>query len=106
MAFFIALFELPLYFQAVRGHSPTKSGLDLIPIMLSLIIASGLSGFLIRKIGRFWHIMVLGPLFGAVGFGLIFTLDEFSSWGRIIGIQCARAQSTCVRQSLTAPEFS
>ncbi|KZV84761.1 MFS general substrate transporter, partial [Exidia glandulosa HHB12029] len=87
MAFFIAVYELPLYFQAVKGHSPTKSGLDLIPITLSVVITGGFIGFLISKFGRYWHFIILGPIVGAVGFGLVFTLDENSSWGRIIGYQ-------------------
>ncbi|EJD40242.1 MFS general substrate transporter, partial [Auricularia subglabra TFB-10046 SS5] len=87
MGFFVAIFELPLYFQAVKGHSPTKSGLDLMPITIALVITSAVVGGITSKTGRYWHFLILGPTIGAVGFGLIFTLDEYSNWGKIIGYQ-------------------
>ncbi|EJD51064.1 MFS general substrate transporter [Auricularia subglabra TFB-10046 SS5] len=87
MGFFGAVYYLPLYFQAVKGHSPTKSGIDLMPITLAFVLSAVGSGVTVSKIGRYWHILVFGPLVGAVGYGLVFTMDEHSSWGRIIGYQ-------------------
>jgi len=104
---FIAVFELPLYFQAVKNHSPTRAGIDMIPITIALVFASGVFGgvtsvclislrFPVRssltsqqKFGRYWHIMVIGPLFGVVGYGLVFLMDEHASWGLLIGSQYA-----------------
>jgi len=46
LTMFIAIFELPLYFQAVKGHSPTRAGIDMIPITIALVFASGVFGTL------------------------------------------------------------
>ncbi|EJD51072.1 MFS general substrate transporter [Auricularia subglabra TFB-10046 SS5] len=87
MAFFAAVYYLPLFFQAGKNHSPTKSGIDMMPITLALVFTSAISGTLVSKFGRYWHFLVFGPFVGAVGYGLVFTMDEHASWGKIIGIQ-------------------
>ncbi|KAH7099494.1 MFS general substrate transporter [Auriculariales sp. MPI-PUGE-AT-0066] len=84
---FIAIFELPLFFQAVKGHSPTKAGIDMIAITISLVFSSAVFGILTSKFGKMKPYMIIGPLFSAVGFGLVFIMDEHASWGLIIGVQ-------------------
>lgn len=43
---YIASFYLPIYFQAVKGASPTSSGVDLLPSILSQVLFAVLSGIL------------------------------------------------------------
>ena len=52
-ALFGALTYLPLYQQVVRGLSPTESGLQLIPLMAGVLIASIASGQAISRTGRY-----------------------------------------------------
>lgn len=34
----VATYYLPLWYQATRGHSATKSGVDILPFMMSVIV--------------------------------------------------------------------
>jgi hypothetical protein len=62
MAMFGAIAMLPLYLQIVKGVSPTGSGLRMLPLMGSLIVASIVSGRLIAHTGRY----KVFPLIGCV----------------------------------------
>ncbi|PBK58679.1 hypothetical protein ARMSODRAFT_1034428, partial [Armillaria solidipes] len=68
----IFLFQLFLY--QLRGHSATKSGIDIIPFMM-------------YKLGYVWPFLFFGPLAGAVASGLMFSLNMNSSFARIAGYQ-------------------
>jgi EmrB/QacA subfamily drug resistance transporter len=63
-AMFGALVYLPVFFQIVRGESPTISGLQLLPLLVGLVIFSTLSGLIISRTGRY-------RVFPIVGTGLI-----------------------------------
>ena len=52
-AMFGALIFLPLYLQAVKNMSPTKSGLALLPMIIGIFFASIPSGQLMSKTGRY-----------------------------------------------------
>ncbi|KAF4182377.1 hypothetical protein CNMCM7927_000063 [Aspergillus lentulus] len=54
------LFYLPMYFQNVRGWSPTEAGSLILPMVIAHGIFSGLSGFLLSWTGRYWPIVVGG----------------------------------------------
>ena len=62
MAMFGGLLLLPLYLQVVRGASPTKAGLQLLPLVLGLMISSIVGGLTISKTGRY----KIFPITGAV----------------------------------------
>ncbi|PBK59731.1 ABC transporter [Armillaria solidipes] len=86
MCFMIASYYLPFLYQ-LRGHSATKSGIDIIPFMIAGILASVLSGICISKLGYAWPFLFFGPLAGAVASGLMFSLNMNSSFARIAGYQ-------------------
>jgi len=62
VAMFGGIIFLPLYFQAVMGMSPTRSGLAMLPTILGLLITSMGSGLLITKTGRYKIFPVIGSL--------------------------------------------
>ena len=66
-AMFGAIVYLPLYFQLVRGQSPTISGLELLPLMAGLLIASIGSGQVISRTGRYRVFPILGTALMTVG---------------------------------------
>ncbi len=70
-ALFGALTFLPLYFQVVRGLSPTVSGLQLVPLMGGLLVTSIGSGFLISRWGRYKVFPVVGSAVMTVGLYLM-----------------------------------
>lgn len=43
---YIITYYLPIYFQAVKGVTPTMSGVYLLPTIIAQLFAAGLSGFL------------------------------------------------------------
>ncbi|KAK0221411.1 major facilitator superfamily domain-containing protein [Armillaria fumosa] len=86
MCFMIVSYYLPFLYQ-LRGHSATKSGIDIIPFMIAGIFASVLSGICISKLGYAWPFLFFGPLAGAVASGLMFSLNINSSFARMAGCQ-------------------
>jgi EmrB/QacA subfamily drug resistance transporter len=57
---FGGLVVLPLYLQIVRGASPTAAGLQLIPLMVGIIITSGIAGKVMSRTGRYKVLPVVG----------------------------------------------
>ena len=67
-AMFGALTYLPLFFQIVRGESPTVSGVQLLPLIAGLLVVSIASGQIISHTGRYRIFPILGT--GLVTIGL------------------------------------
>ena len=74
-AMFGALVVLPLYLQIVRGNSPTRAGLLLIPLMVGIIAASAVSGKVMSRTGRYKKLPVTGTAVMFVAVLLFSTLD-------------------------------
>lgn len=71
-----AYFFLPVYLQVVRGLDPTAAGLNLLPLMIAVMIGSGLSGWLIAAVlGRTKLVVVAGVAVMALGLYLLSFLD-------------------------------
>jgi len=81
------IYYLPLLFQAVKHHSATKSGIDILPFMLAIVIGSGVSGMTVSLTGNYWYFLFFGPWLTCIGGGLLYTLRETSSNGMYIGYQ-------------------
>ncbi len=60
VAMFGGMVGLPLYLQIVQGQSPTAAGLLLTPLMLGIIITSGITGKMMMRTGRYKVFPVLG----------------------------------------------
>jgi EmrB/QacA subfamily drug resistance transporter len=60
MAMFGGLASLPLYLQIVKGASPTKAGLLLLPMTLGIMAGSIISGQLISRTGRYRSFPIIG----------------------------------------------
>ena len=86
-AFFILIFYLPIYFQAIKGSSATTSGIQLLPLILSLVIGSIIIGGVVTVTGQYYYYMPIGAIFFAVGCGLISTLGTESNTGKWLGYQ-------------------
>jgi EmrB/QacA subfamily drug resistance transporter len=72
-AMFGSIIFVPLYLQIVKGASPTKSGLLMLPMMVGIIATSIISGRMISKAGRYKWYPVFGTALMALGL-LMFTL--------------------------------
>ncbi|MER5442921.1 MFS transporter [Streptomyces sp. NPDC002790] len=60
---FGGMLMIPQYLQIVKGASPTKSGLEMLPLMAGMMIASIVSGQITGKTGRYKIFPTLGTLF-------------------------------------------
>jgi EmrB/QacA subfamily drug resistance transporter len=74
MAMFGGMSVIPLYLQIVKGASPTKSGLLLLPLVGGLMLASLGSGRLIARTGRYKIFPVVGSVLMVIGMGLLITV--------------------------------
>ncbi|KAJ7096214.1 major facilitator superfamily-domain-containing protein, partial [Mycena epipterygia] len=77
-AFISAAFYLPLYFQ-IRGASPTRSGVLIIPFALFTSLTSVLGGASVTKMGDYRPAMWSSFSVMAIGYGLMIMLDESTS---------------------------
>ncbi|MDX6580018.1 MAG: hypothetical protein QOJ47_1567, partial [Gaiellales bacterium] len=74
-ALFGAITYLPLYFQITKGSSPTKSGLQLTPLMAGLLVTSIVSGQVITRLGRYRMFPIAGTAVMAVAMFLLSRLE-------------------------------
>lgn len=71
MAMFGGLSVIPLYLQIVKGASPTRSGLLMLPLVGGLMLASLTSGRLTARTGRYKIFPVIGSILMVIGAGLM-----------------------------------
>ncbi len=74
-AMFGALTFLPFYLQAVKGVSPTVSGLQLIPMTLGILVGSIGSGQVMSRTGHYRWLPALGAAVLVAGFLLLTRLE-------------------------------
>ncbi|KAH2023336.1 hypothetical protein KXV43_001647 [Aspergillus fumigatus] len=80
-------YYVPLYLQSVKEASPMRSGVLVLPLVLSEAFAGIITGALIHRTGRYRELIWLGMTLLTIGNGLYIHLDAYSSLGRIIGYQ-------------------
>ena len=80
-ALFGALTYLPLFQQIVRGASPTESGLQLVPLMAGVLVASIGSGQIITRTGHYRSWPIAGTAVACIGMFLLSTMNENTSTG-------------------------
>ncbi|PMD22028.1 MFS toxin efflux pump [Hyaloscypha hepaticicola] len=81
--FFTLIFYLAIYFQSVKGSSATHAGIQLLPLLISTVLSSMLTGGLVTLIGTYVPVMLFCMVLFAVGGGLITTFSlttSFSAW--------------------------
>ena len=86
-AFIFLTIYIPLYFQAVQGTSAVRSGVDMLPLVLTATASSLIGGFLITIIGYYSLFMIVGMAIFTVGAGLLTTLGVDTTVGKWIGYQ-------------------
>jgi MFS family permease len=84
-AFISLVIYLPVYFQVIRGATATSSGLQMLPLLMSLVVFAMASGFLMERTGRINIWIQVGTAILTVGVGLLYTLRTSSNKGQEIG---------------------
>ncbi|CAI7632202.1 unnamed protein product [Penicillium palitans] len=80
-------YYLPMYFQAVRGATPTMSGVDLLPSILGTMIFAMITGVLVGRVRYYLPFAVAGGALTMIGTGLLITLTPTTSTSRWVGFQ-------------------
>ncbi|KAH8705959.1 major facilitator superfamily domain-containing protein [Talaromyces proteolyticus] len=83
----LLIYFLPIWFQAVKSDSAVESGIHLLPVVISLVVGSILSGVLTSRIGYYMPFLIIGICIAAVGAGILTTLHINTSVGQWIGYQ-------------------
>ncbi|PNY29981.1 Uncharacterized protein TCAP_00109 [Tolypocladium capitatum] len=86
-SYFLSIYYLPIYFQAIDGIDPIMSGVRNLPLILACTVAIISSGVFISATGHAVPVEVVGSALATIGCGLIYTLDVGSSSGKWIGYQ-------------------
>ncbi|MGW2623390.1 MDR family MFS transporter [Micromonospora taraxaci] len=79
LVMFGSIIFIPLYLQIVKGASPTRSGLLMLPMMAGIIITSILTGRAMTRIGRYKWFPVAGSVTLLVGMFLFTRLEVTTS---------------------------
>jgi len=80
-------YNLPLYFQIIKGLSATDSGIRNLPLILGSASLTAVSGWALGRVGWYQLFLALGGALITLGAGLIYTLDIDSGLGPILGYQ-------------------
>ncbi|QLY34348.1 MFS transporter [Nocardia huaxiensis] len=78
VAMFGAIILVPLYFQVVRGYSPTAAGLFMLPLVLGIMVGAQIAGLITKYTGRYKVLPILGSLIIAAG-SVLFALVQYDS---------------------------
>ncbi|KAJ5293876.1 hypothetical protein N7508_008697 [Penicillium antarcticum] len=70
-AFLCSVYFLPIWFQAVKGASAVNSGIMNLPMLISVVVLSVLSGIIVTIVGYYAPFMILGTIMIAIGYGLM-----------------------------------
>ncbi|KAI0593474.1 MFS general substrate transporter [Biscogniauxia sp. FL1348] len=80
-------FFLPLYFQAVQLSTPTRSGVQILPITLIAVPGAAVGAVALSKWGRYKLLHIIGFAFLAAGIGSFSVLTRDSSTAEWVCLQ-------------------
>ncbi|GFF24606.1 putative HC-toxin efflux carrier TOXA [Aspergillus udagawae] len=86
-AFMLFVYYLPIWFQAIKDVSATKSGIMNLPMLLGTVLMSLFSGAMVSAIGYYTPFMLISPVIMTIGAGLLSTLKVDSGHAVWIGYQ-------------------
>jgi MFS family permease len=81
------VYYLPIWFQAIKGVSAVNSGIMLLPLSLSMVAASMLTGVAVSKTGYYTPFMIAGSCLLSIGAGLLTTLQLDTEQAKWVGYQ-------------------
>ena len=97
------LYFLPIYFQAVLGSSPARSGVQILPLIIILLPFAVMGGLLLTKTGRYRPLQQIGYAMSSLGFGLTSRLTSKSSTAEWVVFQAVVAAGIGIPLSATLP---
>ncbi|KAF2749814.1 MFS general substrate transporter [Sporormia fimetaria CBS 119925] len=86
-SFFVGAYFLPIWFQAIKGVSATKSGIMNLPTILGVVVLSIVAGGLITATGYYTPFMLAASILTPIGAGLLTTWETDTNSPKWIGYQ-------------------
>lgn len=86
-SFFVLIYYVPIWFQAIKETSAVGSGIRNLPMILALVIVSIFSGVMVTVFGYYTPWMIVSSVFMSVGVGLLSTWKVSTGAGEWIGYQ-------------------
>ena len=86
-SFFIFIYYLPIWFQAIKGTSAVESGIRNLPMILSLVLISIFAGIAITILGYYTPFMIASSVIMSIGAGLLSTFKVDTGHSMWIGYQ-------------------
>ncbi|KAJ5410692.1 uncharacterized protein N7487_005051 [Penicillium crustosum] len=81
------LYYLPIWLQAIKNRTAVQSGIDTLPLVLSLVAGSTMSGQVVGRLGYYTPFTIASSCLMPIGAGLISTWRVNTSSGMWIGYQ-------------------
>ena len=102
MGMFGGLMMIPQYLQIVKGASPTKSGLEMLPLMAGMMVASVVTGQITSKTGRYKIFPVIGTAVMIAALLLFHFRVQWDTplWQTMIYMACFGLGLGCCMQTL------
>lgn len=86
-ACFVLLYYLPIFFQSVKNSGATKSGIQLLPLLLPTVISSAVLGGVVAKVGYYTPFLIVSTAIFAIGTGMLTMYSVNISDAKWIGYQ-------------------
>lgn len=86
-AFFIFIYWVPIWFQAIKGATALKSGIYCLPMILALVLANAITGAGTTVIGYYNPFYYASVVLSCIGAGLITTWKVDTPTGMWVGYQ-------------------
>ena len=83
----ILVYFIPIWFQAIKNVTAFNSGIRMLPLVLALILGSGVSGGITSGTGYYTPALIFGTVLMSIGAGLITTFNLSTTTGQWIGYQ-------------------
>jgi MFS family permease len=105
MLLYWAIFYLSVYFQAVLVSTPTRSGVQMLPVVLVAVPGAAVAVIVLTKFGRYRLLHAAGFSIVTVGLGLFSTLDQDSDMSKWVIYQIVSAVGTGMVLNTLLPAF-
>lgn len=86
-SFFLLIYFVPIWFQAIKNVSATKSGIMNLPMVLGVVIWSMGTGAAVTAIGYYTPFMIGSGVLSVIGAGLLTTFETDTGHAKWIGYQ-------------------
>jgi MFS family permease len=100
-----AIFYLSVYFQAVLVSSPTRAGVQMLPVVLVAVPGAAVSVMILSRHGRYKFLHGIGFAIVTIGLGLFSTLDQTSGISAWVCFQVLIAIGTGMVLNTLLPAF-